>query len=431
MQHNNRAQLRTQFHTAVHWNTVAYVCQRAAYTILHIYLYYHIPTTSFVAWTSLLSIIYITIYMCDAGLRKSIPLYIDTPYIQRWCLAVYSVIGIAITPIVIAYAYWLSPYPIIDNTSIMLYLIPLLVISQTLLIGARIVHTSQFNNRSFAYINTLWLAIEVTITIAVIEYTQTAQAISICLASKAIFGSAAVVHAMYTLPRSINTTRQSSRTLFTQHTTYMWGISIIRSLSERNVMMPVLAWIAPPDIAAIYKIVHDAVMMIYRTLIKSIDINDITILRDARTRAYAFFQLSIKLINWCTVACCVLVAIDYMMTSINAYHSLLLVIGYSSIIEVVISPWDRLREITYDYRQPMIIYTCAYMIPIMYTIWLYPFQVYEHVFGFICAVYGARLLATAILLYRTMHITPVTYPWRYAALASTIAITIHVCFMCL
>jgi len=422
---------------AIRWNVLGYTMQRIAYTTLSIYAYAHVPTKMYVTWTTCMSIMYMAIFLCDAGLRKSIPLYATDIHVSRYAW-IYTIIGTLVASGMCMSMGWIVPYAHETGLLSMAYLVPVIVIPQSLYIGMRIMYTSYFYNKIWASVSAIWPTIESGISIWTITCTHV-HPLWILIASKAACSVCAVTHA-YVLSAPMTTPHEhthrntSTHTTYTQkmfvrHTAYMWAAAVLKSVSERNMIMSVLAWIAPPHLAAVYKVVLDAVILIYRTIIKGVDINDIALLRDSESRECAFFHISITCINWASLACISIPFLPYCIPALNHYNTLCWVVGYASMFEVMAMPWERIQEVLYKYTHIIVTYICM-LTAIGISVYLIsPITTYSHLVTWASLLYGIRLIGIWSLSQHAMYRMHIVYPWRYALMMLTLCIGMSACII--
>lgn len=145
--------IKTAFHTAVRWNTIGYIVQRILHTTTSVYLYYRLSSHHYVAWNTLLSIIFISIFFCDAGLRRSAPMYINTRHMHQWLIPIYGIIATILAISITGARTWIIPYHAQHITS---YLIAPFIIIHTINTGMRLLYTAQLYNKQLAIINSVW-----------------------------------------------------------------------------------------------------------------------------------------------------------------------------------------------------------------------------------------------------------------------------------
>lgn len=412
--------INTAFYTAVRWNTIGYVVHRIFHTGTSVYLYYTLSSTDYVAWNVLLSIIFISIFFCDAGLRKSVPLYIDTYDMHRWLIPLYSAIAVILSVAIIGLSTWIIPYHAQHAVS---YLVIPFVVIHTILIGMRLLYNAKLCNKRFAFIHSIWAGVECICIFVGLHYYGT-QPIHTLFIAKIIGGFGALVHAWMRAPTpEHHKDDHSDMAHMKRHTGFVWLIAIARSLSERHVIMPIIAWTAPASIAATYKVLHDTVMLLYRTIIKAIDINDITVLRPLQTRRHAFFRISITMINWVSISIIALSFVPYIMTTASVHRSMFILLLMLTLLELPMIPWERICEIRRQYMMPLGAYAIALVVPVCFlACHVSNLPTYQHVMILLCTIHGIRTGMLWILGITAPREDHIQYPWRYATCILTCAI---------
>jgi hypothetical protein len=165
--------------------------------------------------------------------------------------------------------------------------------------------------------------------------------------------------------KSIN--YQNLKIDFIKHSAMMWGSNIIKSLTERNFMVPLLTLIFGPGQANLYKVANDSALVFYRTIIKTIGITDTALfshveqLRNAKKlMPIAFTKVMTSIAALCLPLSGIVAlasVFHHKMFSDECVFQLFFILVFGYLIESLLSPYERILEIKKRYAQLIIAYS--------------------------------------------------------------------------
>jgi hypothetical protein len=141
----------------------------------------------------------------------------------------------------------------------------------------------------------------------------------------------------------------------------MWANNTVKSLSERNFMLPLLTYTLGPTSANMYKVANDGALLLYRSVFKTIGSTDTALLSQIKTgidhedmRTVFFEKISKTIILLCAVSLTIGLSISQFISSYSIKPSLLQIFSLlliSYILEILLSPYERILEVDQRYKQ--------------------------------------------------------------------------------
>lgn len=378
----NTKTLFSKFSSAIQWNSFFYVIYKVFSVALSFTLYRVLSTSMFSAWATVQSVIFLILLWLDCGFRKSIPRYCPE-FSQNnsthksfifLVLSIQSLVLILALPLL----WLLLPRFIIHKTFIIYALIMFLIggISELF----RTIYHAHFWQKQFNLLQTVCMLTEMTCNFLYIWYVAPTssgiQLVTFLLITKIASSFGIIIGSIALLPSLIKQTvypkekRIQKETLtrdFLEHSLVMWSTTCIKSLSERNFLFPFLtnAFGAVP--ANLFKVVHDGALFFQRIAIRVLGSADTALLSYAlvshnnaqNTYQKALVRLFRTVILMIIPLTCVTIGTFLFKARIANQEMVLLffVVSLGYMLEVLLSPYERVLEVKRRYRLLWVSYT--------------------------------------------------------------------------
>jgi hypothetical protein len=216
------------------------------------------------------------------------------------------------------------------------------------------------------------------------------------------------------IPAEIHT--PPTKHTFIAYSAAMWSSMIIKSLSERNFMLPLLTYTLGPELANIYKVANDGALFFQRAILKTIGTTDTSLLTHAEHESIylsqAFQQLMSKIITIC------LPLLGFFVYSITYGNSILMshpticrlfiIITITYLIESILSPYERVLEVKSHYLKLGLAYS-PYVISMIILI-CSPIMHYLGLVNTILWIQTVRLISSGIMVHFTRSMYGLTLP---------------------
>jgi hypothetical protein len=212
---------------------------------------------------------------------------------------------------------------------------------------------------------------------------------------------------------------------FIKHSSIMWFYTILKSLSERNFLLPICTFAWGAGIANMFKVAQDGALLFERTIIKTIGHTDTTLLAhvesevgDEKSRgeqALVFEKLvrkiaalSIPLFGILTF----FVVQGFFKLQDNEIFHIFLILAISYLLEVLLSPYERVLEVKLRYGLLLVSY-----IPYIFILSLLLMRIsLIGLQNFVLMLQGVRLVSS-ILMVMWVHVYyNVRFPLRFASM---------------
>ena len=166
----------TRFNEGITWNGLTYLVYKILTTAVTFLLFAQLSTNNFVTWTSLQSLIYLTLLWLDFGLRKSIPRYL--PLLEQYQLPmqvilkiffmVYGFLLLCSAVLLVYYGPQISHFLHITYNYHVFILTGMLVCLEGMVAVIRLIFHAQFKNKAFNIMSTLLLGAESSLVVVLI-----------------------------------------------------------------------------------------------------------------------------------------------------------------------------------------------------------------------------------------------------------------------
>ena len=428
--------LFNQFTRGTNWNAALYITYKILFTILSFLLLKILTTNDFAAWANINSAIFLILLWLDFGFRKSVPRFcpefarypnknkqfISAIIIFQACVLVASIplIRFCLTTI----AQRLNQPP-----AITILIGSTLFITQGIIAAIRLLYHSYFLHKQF---NLLAIIIMIAETIAniILIYTLPTSTILLhnVLTNKILADSTIIICSSFMFIKLLPTIIKPNATIpqkditkrFIKHSVAMWMNNNIKSLSERNFLVPFMTITTGPAFANIFKVANDAALLFYRIIIKTIGTTDtslLTYIELSQQKNYmkmAFTKLTTKITSLSLPLLGIIIFIsiqkDSLLDDPFVFHAFIIMVG-GYLIETMLIPYERLLEVKGKYW-----YLFLGHIPYITMLVILRNNTiisFIGLLGFISLVQGVRLVSIGIITCFAYHLYKMPLPIRF------------------
>ena len=380
----NTKQLFATFTHAINWNAFFYVSYKTLFTSFSFLLYKRLTTSDFATWANLNSTIFLLLLWIDCGFRKSIPRYCpefaaDKKAEKQFIagLLIFQACLLLVTLPLFLYISGKITSTINPTTTIPIATMgSMLFISEGIIAIMRLIFHSYFWNKQFNLLTAVVMAVEMLINILLIYKLHTSQTLlSAVLITKIVTSALIVVASTIMLKKLYHTPRSFYHTLqkkdpdikaikrgFIKHSAIMWMNNNLKSLSERNFLIPFLTYSLGPAAANTFKVANDGALLFYRIVLKIIGTTDTSLFAhieaiggEKRLTSIAFTKLTLQIARLCLPLLGVVVLVFLFLVSNKliidsfVFHAfIIMAIGY--LIETLFLPSERILEVKKKYK---------------------------------------------------------------------------------
>ncbi|TET06577.1 hypothetical protein E3J79_01375 [Candidatus Dependentiae bacterium] len=365
------AQLYVAFNQSLQWNAAFYFLYKILFTSVSFMLFYRLPTADFCIWANINSFIFLLLLWLDCGLRKSIPRYCPefehndyalAPFLS-YILTVQTVILIAAIPIFLLITNLFFHSVSLSCSSILLFCGAALFLMEGINSSIKLFYHAHFWNKMYTIIQSIVLFFEMGISIiCILTIKINSQLLLVLFVTKLLSSSTTACTSFIILRHRYNQQIKTEKKgklhmkvkAFICHSGVMWFSTIIKSLTERNFLVPFITHVISPAAANLFKIANDSAMLIHRPIIKTIGSSDTVLLAHLEANHHS---ISIQIIRYllkgimiiCLPFCAFLPVILLYITPPAMCFFLIISLGH--IIETILSPFERVLEVKRTYKK--------------------------------------------------------------------------------
>lgn len=367
----NKNILFSKFSNALQWNSFLYVIYKIFSVTLSFTLFYRLSPGMFSAWATVNSVIFLILLWLDCGFRKSIPRYCPEFAQQKQTHKQFIALVLTLQSIVLVLGLpivWYVLPQFIMQKSFIFYAVTLFAIGGISELFRTIYH-AHFWQKQFNLLQAVCMLTEMICNFWFLAYPQTdTHIVTFLLTTKIASGSGVIIGSIALLPSLLKVKTYSDKKeiktknlikLFLEHSFMMWSATCIKSLSERNFLFPFLtnAFGALPT--NLFKVVHDSALFFQRIAIKILGSADTAllsyalVLNDTQTvykkALIRLFKTVIALIVPLTF---LTIGAFFIKTQMITQEMLVLffVVSLGYMLEVLLSPYERILEVKRRYR---------------------------------------------------------------------------------
>ncbi len=426
----NSNHLIAAFNQAINWNAFLYIIYKILSTGLSFVLFYHLSVQDFSAWANINSITFLLLLWLDFGLRKSIPRYApvfskNSHAIKKFTLYIISFqisLLVAAVPLFLYLASKLTSHLNLTDYIFYCYLGSAVFLTEGLISVIRLIYHAHFWQKQFNSLASVVLITQMFTNMFLIATLTKEKILTSIMTTHIIAGSIINLIALVWLTKLYRTHIKESETIdfnktlkaFVQHSGLMWINNNIKSLSERNTLMPFFTYPVGPELANIFKLANDASLLFYRIVLKTIGSSDTALLTYAqisdqkeRLMPVAFKKLATTIAALCLPLLGIL-GIVFIKRNIFFNNQFvfqaffIMVLGY--LLELVLSPYERVLEVRRRYA--LLILSYVPYIVVMFSIFLFNAPAQLGLLKVIILIQGVRLVSSCTMVYYARRYCP-------------------------
>lgn len=413
----NKNILFSKFSNALQWNSFLYVIYKVFSVSLSFILYRKLSPGMFSAWALVNSIIFLILLWLDCGFRKSIPRYCPEFAQDKQAHKTFLSLVVSIQSFVLFLAlpflWYFLPFFIAHN--FIFYALTIFVISGISELFRAIYH-AHFWQKQFNLLQAVCILTEMICNFWYLSYTQTEIHIVTFLFTTKIASSVGVIiGSIALLPSLLKTTFYNSNKkihtqklikAFLEHSFMMWAANCIKSLSERNFLFPFLTNAFGAPATNLFKVVHDGALFFQRIAIKILGSADTALLSYALVLNETQTVYKKALIQLFRTVIALIVPLAFL--TIGAFlfkdHApnqevvvLFFVVAIGYMLEVLLSPYERVLEVKRRYRLLWLSYAPYLCGLVMLLAWPQAVSLVQ----WIVIVHALRLLSALLMAFLT------------------------------
>jgi hypothetical protein len=429
-----------KFFNALQWNSIFYVIYKISYVGFSLKLYKTVSTSYFSAWALGNSIIFLTLLWLDCGFRKSIPRYCPE-FAKEKNLHKKFIYGVLLAQTIVL----MLGLPLLYNTlpyfvtfPELFHVIILSFVASGLLEILKTIYHTHFWQKQFNVLHIFWILLEIGASFYFLQVTNNHLSLILLLFKiKIITSCGIIIGALLMLPTLLKQREYPEYTLlkntsvasdFIQHSCVMWATTIIKSLSERNFLLPLLTKTIGVTDANIFKIAHESALFFQRVSLRILGRTDTILLShiEAKNKNKEEFQKAfLNILKTVSLLCISLFALTILLFFKQSQiiektmFSIFLIVATGYMIEVFLSPYERVLEVKRRYKLLWIAYT-PYIIGLIYLVFL-QVRTGVDIIPFIASIQVLRLTGSFFMVYFSQKYYPSPFPKRFVVTVLGIA----------
>ena len=425
--------LFSRFSQAINWNAFSYATYKAVFTVRTLFLYQHFTTADFSCWANITSVLFLILLFADCGFSKSIPRFMPA-YAQQKHSAYHFIRTIIIFQALVLCLctpfFYFAVSKCSDRTGI-IFISTVIFVFAGIENTMRLIYHSYFRNKLFNLTQAAIVVAQViTDILLAVTITQSTYLLMAIMVSRLIANLLVIATSMSMLPllyydntqypKILDTSAQGKK--FIQHSAVMWVSNGLKSLTERNFLIPFITVTTGPEAANIFKVANDIALLFYRTVVKTIGTSDTSLLshielsKGKQTLMHtAFKKLSIKITGLSIPLLGIIgfVAVIYhQVWSSNTFvfqACIIMAIGY--MLESILLPYERVLEVKRQYWYLV----CSYAIYAMLIVLLIYGYIVTSIglLHMLMVIHSVRLVSLLFIAYHTRRLYALYLPMRF------------------
>lgn len=381
------------FHKALAYNSVSVLAYKIFFITLSYLLFMHFSAEDYLQWGNTMAFVYLTVLWADLGLKKSIAqfapyLFEGNGYFLKRFIPLY--VGI----LLLAGLVLIALVQLAFTTKILVVLLVLTEGSVSLL---RSLFHAKFENKFFNIAYIIFFAGEVALIILmltgyisfiylrplVVSLTDSLLFLRICNSLLVIVFTAPKLYG--SLHKQIqNNTTSFPLKAFATHCSVLSATTVARSITERNMLLPIITTLFGPLLAAPCKLAQDIAIVFQRFLFKTLATNDTAFLSAVtqKNNLYSsdtqskesfdgFYQVAYRVIVLCIPILLVVSIASLTIYKFQDYQTILftqdtytrshafyyfLIFMFFFMIEALLAPYERFLEVNQAYKLLLLSY---------------------------------------------------------------------------
>lgn len=435
----NTQEMYIKFTQGFNWNAILYMVQKGTSTFTIMLLYNILHTNMFSLYGNINSITFLLLLWLDFGFHKTVPLFalkyaqspVDLNQFIKRLLTFKIIVLIASVPFYLFFINKIVRTLQLSNYYMLAYISGLFFITEGLVSLVRLIYHSYFLHRIYNKISAATLLLELGLSLIAIKFFTDHTIILALFLSKITANCLILAIAWY--KKSIiyeqHITKESQQTnhkitldkQFILHAMVMYGSTTIKSLSERNFLLPLFTTTFGPATANMFKIANDGALFFYRSIIKTIGTLDtslfsytLTTHQHNKTWQIAISKLTHKIGALVIPFLGIVYIIYYNKQLINYDHIILdmfLIITLELLIEVLFSPFERILEVKKEYI--LLAYAYVPYLLVITIILCTQTMTYIGIVNSLLLIHGVRLVSTFIIAFTVYIKYSYTFPFYF------------------
>lgn len=417
---NTLNQIYNQFDKSVNWNAYHYIIQKVITATLTFVFYNNLSASDFSIWANSNSIIFLILLWTDFGFKKSIPKYIPQFSKKRKTHIIFTkslikfqfITSIFVTLLLAVYLQNIAKLLTIDLSEQIFISIITIFFIETYIAFLRLLYHAHFWNQ---YFNSFYSIITILEAIAYsffIFYLKSFSLLTI-FTVKIISGLLIVFFmSIYLVKLYLDKEYQAqvdklgknetiNNKCFLKHSIAMWFNSVLRSLGERNFIIPLLTIYFGKEFSNIFKVSNDWALLFQRAILKSIGTTDTSLFSHVNIIEKSHMQNALnKILSKISQICIPLFGVfiffvinkNYFIGNDNTIFQTFLLLVFLYIIESFLLPFERLLEVNKRY----LILILSYL-PYLFFFFLIALKKYLPLIGFWTFIFVLYLVKIANL----------------------------------
>ena len=449
----NITQLQEKFNQGVNWNGFLYIIHKVLFFSLSLLLYNKLTIRDFSTWANTNNIIFLFLLWIDLGFRKSLPRYCPAfaqnkqsmKQFIRYIIGFKTILLLFATPVFFVIAHYLSGTLHLVKNPTLLYLACTLFFIEGIVAIVRLIFHSYFWQKQFNLLSSIIVTMQMGTIITLVGFTEGSSAVlnSIfiikCVSGVLIiFISLFMLKQLYKDKRYAHDKKINTRDLtlaFAQHSGIMWVNNNLKSITERNFLVPLFTYTLGQQQANLFKIANDGALLFQRTVLKTIGTTDTSLLAHIENLPNAqkllpriFKQLTTKIISisvplvgivfillyWHGPATRDLITRDLTTGNSQLPFYLFALLTLCYLVQTMLTPYERVLEVKRKYKNLMVSYL-PYMIM---SLFFFKFNLISSIglIGSIIIVQSVRLVSSFLMIHFARKEFQLQFPVRFALL---------------
>jgi len=435
----NKKKLYEKFNQAINWNLFLYAIKKSLFFLLSIVLFKNLTTRDFSAWANINCAIFLLLLWIDFGFRKSLPRYCpefakNKQSMKRFIryLVIFQAIALTVTtPVFFFLAHLLANGLLFAHMRPFVSIGCMLFFVEGVVAIMRLIYHSYFWHRTFNLLSSVVLGMEMSTTLLLISILNSSSKMLLCLFGIKIVGGVIIlVVSFYMLPAlfkdksypqkgSIDFKKKGKE--FIRHSGIMWTNNTIKSLTERNFLVPLFTYLLGPVPANFFKVANDGALFFQRIVLKTIGTTDTSLLSHTTERKgelqNTFEKLTTKVAGLCLPLLGIIIVLflgTHYRPSGPSAVTLFFMLTSCYLLHALLSPYERVLEVKRKYKNLLFGY-----LPYLVMIFLFLFfDVIPSVglFLSVLIVHIVRLVSAALLIYFARAQFRLQFPLQFALL---------------
>lgn len=419
---NSTKHIFKQFDHSINWNGILYLVYKSSSTVITFALFKKLTTSDFSIWANTNSIIFLLLLWMDFGFRKSIPYFAPLAAQNKYSYkdfiklitiiqAISLIAGISILSFT---GNKLLP-SLLDNL-FLFYLGLGILLTEAPLAFLKLIHHAHFWNKEFNLLNTKIILLEsITNIFFIMTINNSHKLLQLILIAKIFFGLMMAILATCLLSRLYknvtyleDNNKFYSKSEFLKHSGAMWVNTSLKSLTERNFLVPALTYAFGGGTANIFKLANDWALLFQRVVLKTIGTSDTSLLAHMEIMGDKdHIILSLKklmtkigrlLIPLFGVLFFIIFYNHYFFKSDQYVFQIFLILVICYMLETLLSPFERILEVK-RYYVSLFIAHIPFVLFVLLTIYK-DIMTSLGLLNFILLLCSVRLVSYFIIVYR-------------------------------